>query len=77
MMGSFTVCKDSLASVKSVVGDKAIPPAGSALQTCKWTSMTGAIDQAITPATALLRAGINSWLNSSMLRSQLALSSQS
>ncbi len=37
----------------------------------------GAIVQAITPAMALFRAGINSLLNSSMLRSQLALSSQS
>jgi hypothetical protein len=51
--------------------------AGSALQTCKRASMTGAIVQAITPATALFKAGISSLLKSSMLRSQLALSSQS
>ena len=35
------------------------------------------IAQTLTPATALLSAGISSWLNSSMLRSQLGLSSQS
>ena len=52
-------------------------PAGSALQACKWASMTAAIVQAITPATALFKAGISSLLNSSMLCSQLALSSQS
>ena len=59
MMGSLTVFSDSLASVKSVVGDRAIPPAGSVSLRSRSASRVARVrlPPAESPATNVARAG--------------------